>query len=388
MATMSDQTSPEPLTGIFTPEQRRALFRNTNVDGNQKPIDIFTYGGGAVGALYSWIISLGSRPVNFTMACRSNYSMVQSSGFTIDSTLFGPGQFRPQKVIRDVFEVACPNDPTKSIVEYDLVFVCTKASGKVDIPAHIVTPGKTAIILFQNGINIEAPYKEAFPLNPVISAVLYISCSQPVPGKIVHVGDIDIVKLGLYPDLPAREPTHPSLQLISDLLQGGGCNAAAIPHIQSYRWLKTVYNGCWNVLCAVSGLDTHAFLASSPRAREAARALSQELIAVAKRALGILGADGQLASEGEGEGKVAKEALMLWSSEAATAGWNIALAERLVPITPSMLEDARKGMEMEVEAFCGEVVRTGERLGVELPVLKALYPILQAMNYRFKQARV
>ena len=147
-----------------------------------------------MGALYSWIISLGSRPVNFTMVCRSNYSVVQSSGFVIDSFLFGPGQFCPQNVIRDVSEVACPNDPTKSIIEYDLVFVCTKSSGKVDIPTHIVTPGKTAIVLFQNGINIEAPYKEVFPSNPVISAVLYVSCGQPEPGKIVHVGNIDIVK--------------------------------------------------------------------------------------------------------------------------------------------------------------------------------------------------
>lgn len=324
----------------------------------------------AMGALYSWIISLGPRPVNFTMACRSNYSVVKSSGFTISSSIFGPGQFRPQKVIRDVFELACPNDPTKSIVEYDLVLVCTKSSGKVDIPAHIVTPGKTAIVLFQNGINIEAPYKEAFPSNPVISAVLYVSCGQPEPGKIVHVGNIDIVKLGEYPDPPAGEPTHPSLQLIADLLQGGGCNATAVPHIQSYRWLKTVWNGCWNVLCAVSGLDTHAFLASSPRARGAVQVLSQELVAVAKRALGVVGADGQLASEGEGEGKVSKEVLELWCDGALIMGWNITVAERQVPITPSMLQDARKGVEMEVEAFCGEVVRTGERLGVEMPVLK------------------
>lgn len=323
-----------------------------------------------MGALYSWIISLGSRQVNFTMACRSNYSIVQSSGFTIDSTLFGPGQFRPQKVIRDVSELACPNDPTTSIIQYDLVFVCTKSSGKVDIPAHVITPGKTAIVLFQNGINIEAPYKEAFPSNPVISVVLYVSCGQPEPGKIVHVGNIDIVKLGLYPDPPAGEPIHPSLQLITDLLQGGGCNASAVPHIQSDRWLKTVWNGCWNVLCGVSGLDTHAYLASSPRARGAVRAVSRELVAVAKRALGVVGPDGQLASEGEGEGKVSKEVLKLWCDESATVERNVTVAERVVPIIPSMLQDARKGAEMEVEAFCGEVVRVGERLGVEIPVLK------------------
>jgi len=324
-----------------------------------------------MGALYSWIISRGTRPVNFTVACRSNYSTVKSSGFTIDSFLFGPGQFRPQRVIHDTTALACPNDPAKSIIEYDFVFVCTKASGKVDFPAHIITPGKTAIVIFQNGINVEVPYKEAFPSNPVISAVLYVICGQPEPGKIVHVGNVDLVKLGLYPDLPGGEPTHPSLQLLIDLLQGGGCNACAVPHIQSDRWHKTVgWSGCWNVLCAVSGLDTHSFLASSPEAREAVRILSQELATVAQRALGVVCADGQLASEGEGEGKVPKELLELWGDGEAIVERNIKMAEMTVPVTPSMLQDARKGVEMEVEALCGEVVRVGKRLGVETPVLK------------------
>lgn len=51
MATKSDLTSlkpPEPLAGVLTPEQRRALWKNKGVDGNQKPIEIFTYGGGGI----------------------------------------------------------------------------------------------------------------------------------------------------------------------------------------------------------------------------------------------------------------------------------------------------------------------------------------------------
>lgn len=307
--------------------------------------------------------------MNFTVVCRSNYPEVNSCGFKINSDLFGPGQFHPQTVIRD------PSELPVQGVEYDLILVCTKSTGKADIPASLVTPHKTGIVLFQNGINIEEPYAARFPDNPVVSAVLYVSCLQPTPGEIMHVGHIDIVKLGLYPAPSSPDaPAHPALGMITALLQAGGCNASATPYIQSDRWLKTVWNGCWNVLCALAGLDTHAVLASSPGAREMARTVTREIVLVARAALGV----------GTGVGA---EVEALWGDEERTVERNVRMAEMAVPITPSMLQDARKGVEMEVEAFCGEVVRTGERLGVEMPVLKTLYPVLLAINYRFRMER-
>ena len=36
----------------------------------------------------------------------------------------------------------------------------------------------TAVVLLQNGVGVEQPYRVAFPKNPIISAVEYVSASQ------------------------------------------------------------------------------------------------------------------------------------------------------------------------------------------------------------------
>jgi len=63
------------------------------------------------------------------------------------------------------------------------------------------------------------------------------------------------------------------------------------------------------------------------------------------------------------------------------------LTKDISQIVPSMLQDARKGVEMEVEALCGNVWRAAERAGVQAPRLQSMYAILTAMNWRFENAK-
>ncbi|KAF8466381.1 ketopantoate reductase PanE/ApbA C terminal-domain-containing protein [Kalaharituber pfeilii] len=314
-----------------------------------KPIEILTYGGGAVGAIYSWMISRGNHsPVRITIVCRSNYSTIATSGFEISSDLFGPSHYRPDFVVPGGPECASAIANLRGgPVEFDYILISTKVSnGKVDIPPSLVTAGKTTILLFQNGVGIEEPYVKAFPHNTIISAVLYISCAQPSPGKLEHVGAINYVNMGIYPVPPPGSPLDEKLELIAALLESGGCTATPVANILSDRWLKTVWNGCWNILCVLSGVDTHAFLAI-PESRDVIRKLTTELVNVSRRVLDVV--------DGNGKPRVQM---------------NITMAEEAVRITPSMLQDARKGKEMEVETLCGEVLRQAGKLGVDVPVLR------------------
>jgi 2-dehydropantoate 2-reductase len=47
-----------------------------------------------------------------------------------------------------------------------------------------------------------------------------------------------------------------------------------------------------------------------------------------------------------------------------------------------MLQDIHRGAPTEIDAICGAVVRTGEQLGVETPVNRALWYLVQARAAR------
>lgn len=70
-------------------------------------------------------------------------------------------------------------DVTKEVIEpYDFILVTTKNVADVpptvsDLIAPAVTPGKTAIVLSQNGLNIEKPVVARFPNNPIISSLYH-----------------------------------------------------------------------------------------------------------------------------------------------------------------------------------------------------------------------
>ncbi len=84
--------------------------------------------------------------------------------------------FPVRKTIPDVGE--------EMLEPFDFIVVTTKNIPDVpptvgDIIAPAVTPGKTAIVLSQNGLNIEKPLIERFPTNPIVSSVSYISVTSP-----------------------------------------------------------------------------------------------------------------------------------------------------------------------------------------------------------------
>ncbi|KAI0913268.1 hypothetical protein F4823DRAFT_631605 [Ustulina deusta] len=68
-----------------------------------------------------------------------------------------------------------PDVGEEMLEPFDFIVVTTKNIPDVpptvgDIIAPAVTPGKTAIVLSQNGLNIEKPLIERFPTNPIVSS--------------------------------------------------------------------------------------------------------------------------------------------------------------------------------------------------------------------------
>ena len=64
-----------------------------------------------------------------------------------------------------------------------------------------------------------------------------------------------------------------------------------------------------------------------------------------------------------------------------------ARVRELPGIEPSMLADAKGHARMEVDAIMGNAVKLAEEKGVEVPLLKAVYALLKALDQSFERDR-
>ncbi|KAF8246263.1 2-dehydropantoate 2-reductase [Wilcoxina mikolae CBS 423.85] len=315
----------------------------------QRTLNILFLGGGSIGAIYAFLLS--HQNCTITIAVRSSFPVVSSHGYKLTSTTFGNTIYIPHRVI------SSPLDLSSDEI-YDYIFITTKASSpSLPLQGYPVSPA-TTIVLIQNGIGVEAAYKAAYPDTPLLSGVAYIIASQPSPGEILQSGDAMSLHLGAFP------PSSTGLQEHKDIvsrLTAAGLQTTLHPSILPHRWKKLLFNSCYATACAATGLGTLS-VAQIPGGLELLLALGHEIRETAGAA---------------GECKMTPEEVEEF----------FRIQTKGLDMVPSMLQDAQKGREMEVEALVGNVVRIAERWGVEVPRLRAVYTVLSGMNERFRMER-
>lgn len=87
----------------------------------------------------------------------------------------------------------------EKLEDFDYIIVATK--NVADVPpsvAEIIAPAvanpMTAIVLIQNGLNIEKPLVEAFPDNPILSGITFMGAKEKPAGYIKHTNkDISLI---------------------------------------------------------------------------------------------------------------------------------------------------------------------------------------------------
>ncbi|RAL03164.1 ketopantoate reductase family protein [Aspergillus ibericus CBS 121593] len=312
---------------------------------------ILVFGVGSVGAIY--LHQLQRAGCTVTAVCRSNYDVVAHTGFTLRSPRFGTVTYRPDHTVRSVLD--CPPN-----IEYDYVLVTTKVfPGRIPSLADQLRPvlenrPNTAIVLAQNGIDIEKDIADAFPSNPIISGVVYLPTVQTEAGVIDHAEPLDLLELGTYPAQAPESHKHKAERFVDLMIQGGG-DAVLYEDIQEARWAKLILNAAWNPICALSLCTDGGFLLTSePFAHDLAWGIMMEIVALA-RVVGIAGVDEE----------AAKKRLSL-AERRAREGTGREM---------SMLQDVRMGRPFEVEAIVGNAVRLGRRYGVLMPRLETVYAL-------------
>ncbi|KAK3053728.1 hypothetical protein LTR09_005007 [Extremus antarcticus] len=310
------------------------------------------YGTGGVGSCYGYILDKAG--VDVTAVCRTNYNAVRDSGITIRSKLWGECHYTPHAAqsVKD----AVANGP------FDYIIVATKAfPGTAAMIKDVVTPDVTAIVLAQNGIDIEEDYARLYPTNTIISGVVYLPVTQIQPG-IVEMGPLERFEIGTYPS-NASSAAKSQTEKLSELWKAGGANAPVFDDVQPVRWVKVAINASWNPICALTLCDDANYLRSSGNSEAMVRKIMVEV--------------GRVATAEGYPDAITDEAitrdLARPKSRLETGGKE-----------PSMLTDVRAHRPIEVETILGNTLRLGQKHKLKTPYIELLYTLAKGRNYQLQ----
>jgi len=234
----------------------------------------------------------------------------------------------------------------KSVGQADVALILTK-SPKTALAcqdaAQVLKPDGLAITL-QNGLgNLEV-------LDQRLGAA---RCTQGVTSQGAYLKEPGLLRYaGGGPTHLARRGDHPHLCKMKALFEKAGFATEIIEDLTSLQWGKLAANVAINPLTAILRVHNGALL-ESPAARQLMVEAAQEVEAVAK-AKGI---------------KLPFVDAAVWAQE---------VARKTARNRSSMLQDALRGVETEINAMCGAVVREGQMLGVPTPVNAFLLQLMTA----------
>ncbi|KAK2625417.1 hypothetical protein QTJ16_004729 [Diplocarpon rosae] len=321
-------------------------------------VSILIVGAGAVGAFYA--SRLAQVPeAQVSVVCRSNYQAVYANGFSVSSPKYSSYTFVPYRTF------SSPTEAADSELSWDFVVVSTKALAGNDsgILVGLVEEGRTAIVLIQNGLGVEAPYAKRFPSTAILSAVTIVSAAQTSPGVIQHNR---WTRISIGPYLPDSADTDRKTEKVAmernrefvKLLQAGGIrDAEEYSHakLQMVRWHKIAINASMNPSAVLSGGSTNNEMSMDFEMNLHLKGVMDEVLLTAEKILGT-----PLPKE------FASSKAILESTQKNTSGSK-----------PSMLLDWEQGKKMELEVILGNPLRIAREKGLEMPRLQTLYALLR-----------
>ncbi|GAB1316013.1 Ketopantoate reductase [Madurella fahalii] len=372
-----------------------------------RPINIVFVGAGAVGCFYASRLHHPNNNIHVSLIARSNYKAIATSGVNLQTHTFGDYTFQPHAVFPSVAAAAANPGPSSSGPrDWDFIIVTTKALPDISDDSALITPlvgPKSAIVLIQNGVGVEEPYRTRFPTNPIISAVTVISAEQTSPGTVrqnrwtrIHLGPYSNSASFSASDRDPGDGTTGALTAAGGIrsaasssrheaaassgdpgaLQRAGAERAAQladwwgrlggirdaevcdeVGLQTVRWHKLCINAAFNPSAVLSGGRGNAEMAADPELRAHLAGVMGEIWEAAPRVLGR-GFPADLA----GPERILRS------------------TERNVGSKPSMLVDWEAGRPMELEVILGNPVRIARRKGVQLPRMQTLYALLRSMQ--------
>ncbi len=187
----------------------------------------------------------------------------------------------------------------------------------------------------------------------IIGCVVHTAGDVPEPGVVRQTSADSPLYLG-EPD----GALSPRLRRVAAALSVPGLAIATETRIRDTIWTKLIGNVAFNPVSALAHAHMQQ-IAGDARLLRLVRQVMAETMAVG-HAYGI--------------------------RFAMTIDQRLALAARLGPVKPSMLQDVERGRPMEVEAIVGAVVELARRENVATPTVEAVYALIAGRDAALRGA--
>jgi 2-dehydropantoate 2-reductase len=242
--------------------------------------------------------------------------------------------------------VRATDDPDE-LSGFELGFVACKGT-ELDAVASTLEgrfPDATMMTL-QNGLGAEGVVRRHGEW-PLISAITFMSGTRHSDTEVEYVLDTP-TWLGPYEGTPMER-----VEEAAELIISSGLRAQAFTDLRPAQWSKLIFNATVNGVAALTGLPHDAHFAAESDPAD----------------LGIL-VHGLM-----DEGKAVARAAGIELNEDP---WemNVLATKRGSAHYPSMLEDVVAHRRTEIGSINGALVREAERVGVDVPLQRALYALV------------
>ncbi|MEP0762470.1 MAG: 2-dehydropantoate 2-reductase [Chloroflexota bacterium] len=248
---------------------------------------------------------------------------------------------------RDVWLRATDDASAAGPADIALILTKTpKTEAAAQGAARALAPGGLAITL-QNGLgNLEVLARHVGPERAALGVTTQ-GAALAGPGRLVAAG-------GGPTTLATRPAIDERVRRFAALCARAGVDVRVADGVDALLWGKLAVSAAINPLTALLRVPNGALL-DSPWARELLHQAADEVAAVAE-ARGI----------------------RLPFDDAGAQAEQV--ARQTAPNRSSMLQDVLRGVESEIEAINGAVVRAADAAGVDVPANQLLYALVRALD--------
>ncbi len=299
---------------------------------------VLVVGAGAVGGYFGVLLARGGHEVAF-VARGANLAALRAYGLRVE-------------LGKETWHLAAPaavEDPAAAPPP-ELVLVCVKSYDTAAVAAALrpaVRPD-TIVLSLQNGVENEDMLASVLNLPPLMLALTQIGVALTAPGVVRFSGRGNI----LFGEPDGRPSAR--AEIVRAALMQAGIPADIRADIQAAVWEKLAWNAGFNAVTAITRTTVAEALAV--RATRDLVATAMEEVDAVATALGI-------------PVRRRRTARVLADSTSA-----------LPDFQTSMLQDLLRGRRLEYDAITGAVVRAAERVGVAVPVNRALLALLARLD--------
>lgn len=263
---------------------------------------------------------------------------------------------------RDIIQVPAVSSIERTELRHDDVIFFTMKSfdtrRAVESLAHD-NPSRP-VVCFQNGIRNEPIISVQF--KKTYGGIVYFAAKYLAPGAVIHVSE-NSLGLGLYPEgLDEQAGT-----LIS-ILKEAGFNAEGYDRIMAVKWSKLFFN-LSNALFAVLGVSTREGFMDEKIRFMVADLLEEADHAARREGIEILPLSG----------RKSPEEMIAGMRKPGSRSYDLPEDEDM-KIHSSTWQDLYLGRgRTEVEGLNGEIVRLGEKHGIETPLNRLMVDLINRM---------